>query len=109
MAEFTDPKISLEKGWKLTPHVLILIILGIVVILGILILVWPEKESSQFQPEEKTPEEILKESLTVPEENKGVLKELPPEVIEDLTVPEENIETVKELSPEVIYDLTVPK
>ena len=34
---FTDPKISLDKSWKFTPQVLILIILGIFVILGVLI------------------------------------------------------------------------
>jgi len=36
---FTDPKISLDKSWKFTPQVLILIILG-VVIMGFLVLVW---------------------------------------------------------------------
>jgi len=83
-----NPKISLDKSWKFTPRVLILIIIGIIVIFGILILVWQEKESPQLlQPEEKTPEEILKESLTVPEENRGKVKELPPETIESLTVP----------------------
>jgi len=34
-----DPKISLDKSWKFTPQVLILIILGIIVIFGVLVLV----------------------------------------------------------------------
>ncbi len=104
-----DTKISLEKSWKFTPQVLILVIFGIIVILGVLFLVWPEKEVPQLpQSEGKTPEEILKESLTVPEENRGRIKELSPEITEALTVPEENREREKELPPEVIESLTIP-
>ena len=104
-----DSKISLDKSWKLTPQVSILVIFGIIVILGILFLVWPEKEVAQLpQSEGKTPEEILKESLTVPEENRGRIKELSPEITEALTVPEENREREKELPPEVIESLTIP-
>lgn len=50
-----DPKISLDKSWKFTPQVLILIILGIIVILGILILIWLKKEAPP--PEVPSPKE----------------------------------------------------
>jgi len=59
---FTDQKISLDKSWKFTPQVLILIILGIFVIFGVLILVGQLLKVSQIPPpEESIPESALRQ------------------------------------------------
>ena len=84
----TETKISRLKSQKFIPQALILIILVIIVILGILVFVWPKKEAPPSElPDEKTAEERLRESLTVPEENRNKIREFSPEEIEALTVP----------------------
>ena len=104
--EFINSKISLEKNWKLTPRVWVLIILGIIVILGILILVWPKEEAPpvEINPKEKTMEEILKD-LSVPEGKRGTVKAPSPEVMESLTPKKE----APQVPEEILKNLTAPK
>ena len=110
MANFINPKVSLNKSWKFTPHVLVLIIIGIIIILAVVFLIWFWLKKVPPQPEfpppseEKTMEERLKE-LSVPEEKWGTAEEPSPEKLESLTpppneeVPGPSEETLKELSP----------
>ena len=103
-------KISLDKSWKFTPRVFILIIVGIIVILGTFVLVWPKKESPPAEvslpSEEKTMEEILKD-LSVPEEKRGTTEEPSPEAIKSLTAPSKK--ETPQVPEEILKNLTAPK
>lgn len=112
--KFTDPKISLDKSWKFTPQVLILIILGIVAILGISIFVLQKKEAPLPEipapPKEETREELL-ERLTPKEpkpltqeekaESEELLKQLTPTQPKPMTEKEQKEleELLKQLTP----------
>ena len=107
----TDSKIPFAKNWKFTPQILILIILGIIVILGISIFVLQQKEPTVTQPEipslPLSPTEEIMKDLTVPEEKRGMIEEVSPEVIKGLTAP--HSKETPPASEEIIKNLNAPQ
>lgn len=111
-----DFGIYLDKSWKITPHVIFLIGLGIVVIGGLLIFTNLEEEIGQIEillyspfVKKLTEEEMLFRRLTAPKRWGDETKEPSLEIIESLTAPKEQGRGTKKPSQEIIDSLTAPK
>lgn len=108
MTELTDFKIFIDKSWKFTPQVLILIFIGIIAILVVSILAQQLTKTLFIPPEILPPpkEKTILESLTVPKEKRGEIKKASPEIIESLTNPKRERPAVPK---EIIESLTAPE
>ena len=84
--------------------ILIITLVGILIILGILIYLWPIIKSVKEKPApaERTLEEILKEDLTA---LPGEVPPVPEEIIKDLTAPPSE----EKIPEDVLKNLTAPE